>query len=255
MIDILRTRLAMRTSPKVILITGASSGIGRGLAMAYAEPDRVLLLIGRNKNALLSLSEQLTNKGAIVKTARIDVSNQSRMAHWITEMDELFPIDLVIANAGQSMNQALISDPDPHNAELALLQTHFAGTLNTVLPCLQRMQQRRCGQIAIMSSMNAYVPLGRSCIYGAVKAGLLHYALALSKRTKEYNISVTAICPGWVKTPLTDLNSFKMPGLLSLDQGVKRIMLGISKQQSIVAFPFALKWLITLGRLFKFIRP
>ena len=228
---------------KTIVITGASSGIGQSLALAYAQPEVQLLLTGRNAARLQQTVSDCQQQGAKVVSTCVDVTDQNTLAHWLLQQDQLTPIDLIIANAGCSSKQIENQHPDLLTLEKAMTQIHFIGTLNTLHPIVPRMQQRGHGQIALMSSMNAFFPLGRSRIYGALKAGLYHYGLAARAHYRQHGIQVNVICPGWVESALTDLNSFSMPFKLSGEQSACRILSGLKKNKAVIAFPWPLRLL------------
>ncbi|PHQ78888.1 MAG: short-chain dehydrogenase [Coxiella sp. (in: Bacteria)] len=227
----------MNPKPHVVCITGASSGIGAALAKAYAAPHTHLLLIGRSEQRLKQVADICIAAGATAVVASIDVTDKRMLQAWIREQDQQTPIDLLIANAGLSMSQAQNAGLDTEAAEAHLIDVHLQGTLNTIYAVRRQMQTRQCGQIAIMSSLNGFIVLGRSRIYGAVKAALLSYGLSLRSSMQKYNIKVSVICPGWVQSALTDLNKFSMPFKLTADQAAVKIKAGLCKNKSIIAFP------------------
>ena len=103
--------------------------------------------------------------------------------------------------------------------------------------------------MVVMSSLNGMITLARSRIYGAVKAGLLHYGLALRADMKKHNVQVSVICPGWVTTPLTDKNSFKMPFKLPAAQAANKIASGLAKNKAKIIFPWQVYYAIKLTHL------
>src|SRR6516165_2384458 len=120
--------------PGTILITGASSGIGRALALAYAEPRVRLALLGRDKERLGEVAAAASAKGAEIVLGELDVRDQASMARWIAEEDARRPFDLAIANAGITTGLGpndLTEDPQ---AVRAILATNLVGVLNTVEP-------------------------------------------------------------------------------------------------------------------------
>ncbi len=228
-------------SKQTICITGASSGIGAALALGYAKPNTVLLLIARNKDRLNAVAAECEHNGATVIQGLIDVCDKDNLSAWLIDKDEQFPIDLLIVNAGLSTTQASKVSEGEFAAESMLVDVHLQGMLNTIFPLISRMQQRQSGQIALMSSMNAFIPIPRSCIYGAVKCAILHYGLALRTKLAENNIKVSVMCPGWVKTALTDANTYDMPFMMNADAAANILMDNIAKNKAIIAFPWQLK--------------
>ena len=226
-----------RMETKTILITGGSSGIGAALALTYAKPGNHLLLTGRNLERLKAVSQQCQQQGARCRYANIDVTDQQAMHDWLIEQDQLRPIDIIIANAGLSSQQIKTAEQSPHTVELNMIDIHLKGTLNTIHPLMKAMKARQSGQLVLMSSMNAFIPLADSRIYGAVKAAILHYGLALRAHLHQDNIKVNIICPGWVSSRLTDLNRFPMPLKLKADHAAKKIIQGIKRDKAVITFP------------------
>ncbi len=234
---------------KVILITGASSGIGAALAIAYAQPNTHLLLTGRNAQRLQHITEQCHALGATVCTTCIDIRAKTEFTAWILSQDLATPIDLIIANAGCSTTQLKTANTPDELIAANMIDIHLHGTLNTIDPILRRMLTRGHGQIALMSSLNALVPLGRSRIYGALKAAILHYGLAARAYYQSKNIQFNIICPGWVQSALTDLNDYTMPFMLTPQDAAKRIIKGLNKNKAVIAFPWPLRCLIYCYRI------
>lgn len=142
--------------PRSILITGASSGIGRELACSYAAPGIRLALTGRNKDRLAESAARCEARGATVTPALLDVRAHERVAAWIRAVDDECPIDLVIASAGVTAGRSfgrLREDPD---AARALIATNLVGTINTIDPIVERMCMRGRGHIAVMGSIGAF---------------------------------------------------------------------------------------------------
>ncbi|OGO90879.1 MAG: hypothetical protein A3F10_02560 [Coxiella sp. RIFCSPHIGHO2_12_FULL_42_15] len=231
---------------KTICITGASSGIGAALAKYYAAEKQRLFLIARHQDRLNQLAHECRQQGAEVSVGIIDVSDADAMAVWLNEQQNQFPIDLLIINAGISTTQAFQTTKNVFQAETRLISVHLQGMLNTLSPVLEKMQQRGCGQIALMSSINAFISLPRNPMYGAVKNAVLHYGLALRNRLSTQNIKVNILCPGWIDTPLTAGNKFPMLFLRDVNYAVKKMTTGLLKNKTIIAFPWQLKWALTI---------
>ncbi len=235
---------------KTICITGSSSGIGEALALAYATPNTHLLLLGRNIERLTTVKQQCEEKGASTVTQSIDITNQSTLKEWLLEQDHKTPIDLLIANAGCSSTQLTCSQTSQNNLEQQLWNIHLNGTLNTIHPLIPHMQQRQSGHIVIMSSINALIPTGSSAAYGSAKAALLHYGKSLQGKLATSHITVSVLCPGWIKTPLTDHNQFPMPFMMSATQAALYIQKKLSKKKHCIIFPWPMHW---LSRCYQFL--
>jgi short-subunit dehydrogenase len=229
----------MKCNIKTIFITGASSGIGYALAQAYAQLNTTLLLMGRDLKKLNTIQKLCADHGATVKIARLDVTDQDAMAKQIINWDQENPIDLVIANAGISFKGSETTDD-----LIRVLDTNLMGTLNTVEPLIPRMQVRQSGQIALLSSLAGFRGMPNARAYSTSKAAIRFYGEALRPVLAQDNIGVSVICPGFVETPLTDKNSFKMPLIMPPDMAANKIILGLRKNKARIAFPFLTYWMV-----------
>lgn len=225
---------------KTILITGASSGIGAGLAQVYAKKNRHLYLIGRDAARLEKIAQICHEMSVIVEAKSIDVMDKKAMSTWILSCDDKTPLDLVIANAGVSNAGETVS----YEVNQTIFDINLQGVLNTIHPILPRMQARKSGHIVLMSSLAAYRALARAPAYGATKAAVKAYGEALGAQLEKDNVDVTVVCPGFIKTPLTDKNKFNMPFLMTLGDAVKRIQNGIANKKLLIAFPWPLHLLV-----------
>ena len=229
----------MRRAPGTILITGASSGLGAGLALAYAKEGVQLILLGRNAARLEEVAVQCRLCNALVITRTIDVRNRQALAAFITQMDAATPIDLVIANAGISSG---FSNGVAENYARAdeVFAVNLQGVLNTIHPLIPRMIARGQGHLAIISSLAGIRALPSAPAYSASKAAVRMYGDALRGELKPYGIQVSIVCPGWIETPLTEKNDFPMPLLMPLEPAVKRIRRGLDAKKARIAFPRSL---------------
>jgi len=216
-----------------ILITGGSSGIGAELAKQFSKSGVHLFLTGRNKKHLDEVARFCKEKGASVDTKIMDVTNRLEMEDWILKIDDKHPIDLVVANAGVSVGGRV------QTGELAqeMINTNIMGVLNTIEPLIPRMQKRKAGHIAVVSSIVAYRAIPMRKIYSATKIAVRYFCDSWRLELAEDNIHVSCIHPGFVKTPLTDQNKHPMPGILPVEEAAKIIIHGLQKRKAIIAFP------------------
>lgn len=224
-------------NPNVILITGASSGIGAALAAGYAQRGVKLLLTGRDRARLADMERLCRDRGAVVKTAVLDVTDAAAMRQQLLAWYDQEPIDLVIANAGVS-GGGLIRGADHQTRFETVMQTNVNGTLNTVLPLIGRMQHRGRGQIALMSSLAGYRGLPTAAAYSASKVAIRALADALRPLLAHDGITVSVIHPGFIKTPLTAVNTFYMPFVMSAEKAAAKIRDGLEKGRARVTFPW-----------------
>ena len=223
---------------KNIIITGASSGIGAALAKQYAASGVRLGLIGRNEARLQEIAKNATAQGAIVETAIIDVCDKEKMSEWLTKFDSANPIDILIANAGISAGAGGLQET--HEKMREIFAINLDGVLNTILPVIPLMQARKSGQIALMSSLAGIRGMPSCPAYSASKGAVRFLGEGLRGELKDYNIKLSVICPGYIKTPMTDVNKFPMPFIMSAEKSAKIIIAGLEKNKSRIAFPLAL---------------
>jgi short-subunit dehydrogenase len=236
---------------RVVVITGASSGLGASLALSYARPDAVLGLLGRDRQRLGATADACEAKGASVRVATIDVADAPAMADWLSRFDREQPVDLLVANAGVS------AGPDPDSpsegAETAARQirVNLLGAINTVEPLLPALCARGRGRVAVVASIAAYRGLPYSPGYCASKAGLRAYAEALRPRLAPRGVGVTIVCPGFFDSPMTDRFNGPTPFLASGEAAARIVKRGIDRGRRRVAFP----WPLVLGLQFCDIAP
>lgn len=223
-------------SPKTILITGASSGIGTGLALAYAATGTTLHLNGRSADRLDSVADQCRAKGATVVPKVLDVSDRPAMASWIAECDRGTTLDLVIANAGVSGGSDGV--PDGPDGTRRILAINIDGVVNTVQPALDLMIERGHGQLAIVSSVAGFRGLPGSPAYCASKAAVKVWGEGLRVRYARAGVEISVICPGFVESRMTADNPFHMPFLMNADRAAKIIRRGLARNRSRIGFPF-----------------
>lgn len=232
--------------PSTILITGASSGIGAALAQAYAASGVKLGLLGRDEVRLLKVAENCRARGAEVETACVDVTSAEGMRDWLEAFDAKNPVDLVIANAGISGGSGGESEPEAQARKI--MTVNVDGVLNTVLPLIPKFCQRRRGQIALMSSLAGMRGLPSAPAYSASKAAVRFLGEAWRGELKKYGVKVSVICPGYIRTPMTDVNTFPMPFLMEADEAARRIVKGLAVNRSRIVFPLRLYvplWLLS----------
>jgi short-subunit dehydrogenase len=232
------------TDYKHILITGASSGIGAALALAYAKEGVTLHLSGRHEERLLEVVSQCRAKGALVHQQTIDVTDEDATTRWIKACDILDPLDLVIANAGISGSTGVIKN-EPVEKIREIFSVNVNGTLNTIEPARALMTQRGQGHLVIMSSLASYAPWPGAPAYSASKAAMRVYGEAIYGALRDTGVKVSVICPGFIDTPMTKHNKFFMPFLMKSDEAALLIKAAIDKGVVRYAFPLPM-YLIAL---------
>lgn len=223
-------------NPRTILITGASSGIGAALARRYAAPGIVLVLTGRNRDRLDAVARACAAAGAETRPVVADVTDRGFLADWLPRVDADTPVDLVIANAGISAGTGRGGE-GPEQAR-RIFAANLDGVLNTLHPLLPAMRARRRGQVALMSSLASFRGFPGAPAYCASKAAVRVYGEALRGELARDGIGVSVICPGFVRTPMTDVNAFRMPFLMDADRAAAIIRRGLARNAARIAFPW-----------------
>jgi short-subunit dehydrogenase len=223
---------------RTIVITGASSGIGQALALAYAASDTLLALTGRNQDRLNAVAAACRAKGAECATAVLDVRDREAMANWLLEVDRKNPVDLLIANAGVIVGSADEHTLEDSNAGYELLQTNILGAANTIQPLIPAMTARGKGQIAIMSSIAAFVFLAHAPSYSTSKAALLNYGISLRDALRPHGVNVSVVCPGYVDTRMSRSEKGAKPFLMTADKAALRIVDGLARNRELIMFPW-----------------
>ncbi len=217
-----------------VLITGASSGIGLSIAQHYAKSGQQVIACGRNQEKLDNAFQGQQQ----VTTLSFDVSQKDQVLACAKQVEQL---ELLILNAGdcEYFEQVIPFDSDKFERiiQVNLLSMGYCleAFLDKLLPG---------GQLVIVSSSAVLVPFPKAQAYGASKAACSYLARSLSVDLAEQLIDVTLVEPGFVKTPLTDKNTFDMPFLVSADKATNIITKGIAKRKSLIRFPNSLMLLL-----------
>ena len=230
-----------------IVITGASGGLGAALAAAYAAPGVTLGLLGRDTTRLQDTAEQCHKLGAQAMIAQIDVTDTDGMTTWLKEFDVTHPIDLVIANAG-------ISAGTGGGAETLaqikhIFDVNVTGVINTIHPVIDRIILRGQGQVALVSSIAGFRGASTAPTYTTSKAAVRVYGQALQGLLKPKGIHVSVICPGFIKTHMTDVNPFPMPFIMEADKAAQIIKRGLAQKKNLIVFPFIMGFMARLQNL------
>ncbi|MDA0782250.1 MAG: SDR family NAD(P)-dependent oxidoreductase [Rickettsiales bacterium] len=231
----------MSRLPNKILITGASSGIGAELAKQYAAEGINLYLTARNEKRLKEVKKVCTAKKAKVHIKILDIKDKAELTNWISSIDEL---DLVIANAGISAGTG--GGGESVEQVENIFSTNIDGVIHTIHPAIDIMRKQKRGQIAIISSLAGYRGLPSSPAYSASKAAVRVYGEALRGTLQKEGIKLSVITPGYIKTPMTDVNDFPMPFLMDVDKAASIIIKKLKKNPARIAFPFPLYFIIWL---------
>ena len=225
------------------MITGASSGIGKGLALAIAARGGRLGLLARREDLLNEIVEEIRAQNGKAIAVSADVRDAKAVRAAADKIRaELGPIDVLIANAGVgTSNHASQLNPD----QVAdVININVLGAVNSVSAVAPEMVERKSGQLVAISSLAGYRGLPKSAAYCASKAALSSFFESLRIDLRGSGVTVNVIYPGFIKTPLTSGRSAKMPYLMELDEGVKKILNAIEKGKRSYAFPWQLATIV-----------
>lgn len=218
-----------------VLITGASSGLGAGLARHFARPGATLHLSGRDADRLEAVAAQCRGRGARALFALLDVADQAATAAWVRAAEAARPLDLVIANAGISAGTSGGGETDEQIRRI--FAVNVDGVFNTVLPALPFLTARRRGQVGIMSSLAGFRGFPGAPAYCASKAAVRVWGEALRGELAPAGVGVSVICPGFVETPMTAVNRFRMPFLMDVERASAIMARGLEADRGRIAFP------------------
>jgi len=242
----------MTWSGKVVLITGASSGIGYGLALELARRGAKLGLVARRREMLDEIVAEITahetSRTAPVLTFPADVQDAQALRAAADRMREQFGrIDVLIANAGiGGTHDAAELDA----AKVAnVINTNVIGASNSVAAVVPEMVKSGSGHLVVISSLAAYRGLPKSAAYCASKAAVSAMFESLRLDLKHRGIYVTIIHPGFIKTPMTAGRQAKLPVLQELETAVNKILKAIERRKKSYAFPWQLATVVRLGMI------
>ena len=230
------------------MITGASSGIGRGLALNCPAVARRSGLIARRAEVLAELVREIeTQTGKPLHCLPTSWMPLRYSAAADSVADRFGPIDVLIANAGVG---ATVDGAELKGSSVAgVINVNVLGAANSVEAVVPEMVKRGSGHLVVISSLAAYRGLPKSAAYCASKAAVSAFFESLRLDLKPRGIDVTIIHPGFIKTPLTAGRHAQMPFLMELDDAVAKIVSAIEKRKKSYAFPWQLASIVRAGMI------
>ena len=228
-----------------ILITGASSGIGAALAVEAARRGaETLFLAGRDEARLSGVKSQALAAGAKrVETRAVDVSDEAAMRSYINECDASSPLDTVFANAG------IATGSETEGNVRRTFAVNVGGVVNTALPAIEAFRRHGGGQLVLTSSIAGYHGMSTCPSYSASKAAVKAWGAGLRGLLKGENIKVNVICPGFVRSRITDKNTCPMPFFMEADRAARIILSRVKRNVPLISFPWPMRfatWLLSI---------
>lgn len=228
-------------------VTGASSGIGRDVALKLAKQGFNVVVTARDHERLVELQHETEGPGKIIVLDG-DVTDPRDMERILAAIEyEHGPMALAILNAGVFLP---VHGEDLHREDFEkTFAVNLHGTVNCLLPAIRHMRAQGHGQIAIVSSVTGYGGLPTSAAYGATKAALTNMAESLKFDLDKAGIRIQLINPGFVDTPATRKNDFPMPALIGAEKAAERIVTGLRSSAFEISFPRRFTYVLKLLKL------
>ena len=236
-----------------VLITGGSSGIGEALAVACAQRGvRNIFLCGRDAARLAAVvkkCEEVQSPNPHVEGRVLDVTDEAAVRAWIEECNAVAPLEVVFSNAG------IGTGSESEENVRRTFATNIGGGLNVVLPAIELFRRNpvaldgtpRRRQIVITASIAGYAPLATCPSYAATKAAMKSWALSLRGMLKGEGIWVNAVCPGFIRSRITERNTCPMPFFMEADRAASIILDRVDRNIGLIAFPWPMRfgvWLL-----------
>jgi NAD(P)-dependent dehydrogenase (short-subunit alcohol dehydrogenase family) len=235
---------------RVVFLTGASSGIGEGLALALAKRGAILGLLARRETELRDLAARCEAAGGKARVFTADVTYADGIAKAAEQLrNEFGHIDIMIANAGIGGNNSETRSLQPE-AVKKVIDINLLGAVNSIHAVLPHMLERGSGHLVAISSLAGFRGLPKSAAYSASKAGMTALFESVRLDVQQKGIDVTIIQPGFIKTPLTAGRENKMPFLMELDDAIPLFLRAIERKKKFAAFPWQLATIVRAGRIF-----
>ena len=227
---------------KTIWITGGSTGIGKALAIKFANEGWNVAISARRENLLKEISDQYTN----ISSFPLDVTDKSKCKEVFDKIRDKFDeIDICFFSTG-TWNPRKEKDIDVEQIE-DVFKINFFGTLNSIKAVEEYFKNKKNGIITIVSSIAGYRGLPNSTGYGPSKSALNNLAESLYFDFGRFNVRVCLVSPGFIKTPMTDKNDFKMPFLKSPEYAAEKIYDGlVNKNVFEIHFPKSLTLILKI---------
>jgi len=230
---------------KNIWITGASSGIGKALALKFAKEGWQVAASARRENLL----QELNKSDPKIHSFPVDVKDETKIKEVFQKIiEKLKSVDICVFCTG-------MHDPESERKLSGekireIMETNFFGTVNSIMAVNEYFRKKESGNISIVSSVAGYRGLPAASGYCASKAALTSLAESIYFDFKRFNVRVTLVSPGFIETPMTNQNKFPMPFIKSSNYAAEKMFIGLTKKNSFeIHFPFVFTMLMKLLKI------
>ena len=235
-----------------VFITGASSGIGKALAYEYAKQGAILGLVARRGDELQKLAAELRQQGNQTASYIADVREGKALQDAAQDFYSQFgTIDIVIASAGVSIG-TLTEHAEDIQSFKTVMNINVMGLINTFQPFIENMIKQQHGQLVGFASVAGIRGLPGAGAYSASKAAAISYLESLRVEMQLHGIAVTTIAPGYIRTPMTDINTYKMPFLMDVEVAAAKFVKAIAAKRRFTVIPWQMG---VIARCMRFIPP
>lgn len=234
-----------RSTPLCVVISGASSGLGHALARHYLERGAILAVFARRLEPLQTLAAEFPGR---VFPYSLDVRDAAALRIVAEDFMQRAGVpDIVIANAGVSIG-TLTRYAEDNDIFQHVLDINVMGAVHTFQPFIEPMRTAGRGRLAGIASVAGFRGLPGAGAYSASKAALISYLESLRQEMRDSGVKVVTICPGYIRTPMTDINPYPMPFMLEPEEAARRIARDIDRGRSFSVIPWQMA---IVGRLLK----
>ncbi len=231
-----------------VFITGASSGLGEGLARHFARPGAIIGLCARREALLEELARTVEAAGARAIVHAVDVSDTAQMQKAAAAFAAASGgVDLVIANAGIGVASETLAGKSEPIAKL--MRVNVIGVTNTIVPFVPIMLQQGSGTLVAVSSAAGHRGLPGRAAYSASKAAVITFMDALRLELHGTKVHAMTLCPGFVHTPLTETLPGKLPFVITRDEAVAQMTRAIDRREKTFTFPWQMRILSALMKV------
>jgi short-subunit dehydrogenase len=244
----------MRLRGRRAVVTGASSGIGRQLALDLAREGATPVLLARRAGLLERLREEIAEAGGEAEVFPCDVSDNESVRETAGAILAAGPVDILINNAGFGFAGPLLRS-SPEEIE-RLTRTNYLGAVYCIFAFAPRMKRRWSGHIVNVASVAGLIPPPFLGAYAASKFAMVAMSRALRHELAPFRVGVSTICPGTVKTPFFDTHPslrkparFRKGPTLTAAQVSRKVLAAIRANRGLVVMPFSLACMALLARM------